>query len=331
MKIGYLREFIVLAQTLNFRKAAEALYITQPVLSKHISILEEEVGTSLFFRNNHTVKLTKAGELFLKEVRDIVARYDEIKEKIKLDDAGFKGKLGIGMLYYSKEHITPAIELFKKNFPHIKLHFFASTPNEVVNAVLHDIVDIGAVMHVDFPNSHTLTFFDLYQEPLVVMVHRDHHLAGRSSVSMSELKDECFVNVNDNYYYGYFEYIKRLCRRHGFEPKEPALVNDYETLLLTIQSGFGIAVLSANMKKQSNPCSTFVDIEDEDCVITRSIIYKSSNTNPAIPLFLKQFDYLKNELLLHQYARKTMNNEMFPFRKKNKNRPAVTLKNKPAS
>ena len=294
MKISYLREFVVLSQYLNFSKAAEVLYITQPVLSRHITTLEEEIGAKLLFRNKQVVQLTKAGQFFLKEIRDILARYDKILEEINRYNGSFNGKLGVGMLYYSKEHVTPAVELFNKKFPNIKLHFYAGTPIDIVEAVLKDIIDIGAVMHIDFPNSHRFTFFDLYTEPLVVMVHRNHQFANRSSISVAELKNEQFINVNGYFYYGYFEYIIKMCQKYGFSPKEPLLVDNYEELLLTIQSGIGIALLSNNMKKQSNPNSIFIDIEEDDFTITRSLIYKSHNTNPAIPLFLEQYDYLKN-------------------------------------
>ena len=67
MKIHLFREFITLAETLNFTKAAEKSCITQPVLSRHIKELEDFFGTPLFLRDTHGVKLTSAGELLLSE------------------------------------------------------------------------------------------------------------------------------------------------------------------------------------------------------------------------------------------------------------------------
>jgi DNA-binding transcriptional LysR family regulator len=290
MEINHLREFIILSQTLNFSKTAEIVYISQSVLSKHMARLEKEIGTKLLVHNKHKVKFTKSGEFFLKEIKIILDNYDDVINKIKLFDTDFMGELGIGMLYYSKEIIVPAIERFKKEFPYIKLNYFSRTPNEVANAIFEDSVDVGALMNIKFQNSHQLTYFDLYKEPLVLMVNYKHPLAGQNSISILELKNEIFVNVNDNFYRGYFNYIKKLCIKNGFEPKDPKLVENYEMLLLTVQSESGVvAVLTSNMKKQSNPNTVFINIENEDFFIIRSIIYKTKNTNPAIPLFLEKF------------------------------------------
>ena len=290
MEINHLRESVMLSQTLNFSKAAEMIYISQPVLSKHMARLEKEVGAKLLVHNKHKVKLTKAGEFFLKEIKTILDNYDEVVDKIKVFDTDFIGELGIGMLYYSKEMIVPAIERFKKEFPYIKLSYFSRTPNEVADAVFENSIDVGALMNIKFQNSHLLTYFDLYKEPLVLMVNHKHPLAGQNSISILELRNEIFVNVNDNFYRGYFNYIKKLCVKNGFEPIDPKLVENYEMLLLTVQSESGVvAILTSNMKKQSNPNTVFINIENEDFFITRSIVYKTKNTNPAIPLFLEQF------------------------------------------
>lgn len=290
MEINHLREFVILSQTLNFSKTAEMVYISQSVLSKHIARLEKEIGTKLLVHSKHKVKLTKAGEFFLKEIKSMLDNYDEVIRKVKSFDTDFMGELGIGMLYYSKEMIVPAIEQFKKEYPYIKLNYFSRTPNEVANAIFENRIDVGALMNIQFQNSHQLTYFDLYTEPLVLMVNHKHPLAGRNSISILELSNEIFVNVDDNFYRGYFNYIKKLCIKNGFEPKDPKLVENYEMLLLTVQSEAGVvAILTSNMKKQSNPNTVFINIENEDFFITRSILYKTKNVNPAIPLFLEQF------------------------------------------
>ena len=64
LKIKYLEEFVVLANCLNFSQTAQQLYMTQPVLSRHISALEQELGVKLFRRTTQSVALTQAGEVF---------------------------------------------------------------------------------------------------------------------------------------------------------------------------------------------------------------------------------------------------------------------------
>ena len=71
MDINRLNEFITLATLLNYSKAANQLYLTQPALSRHIHDLEQTLGTQLFIRDTHNVHLTSVGEIFLKEAQEI--------------------------------------------------------------------------------------------------------------------------------------------------------------------------------------------------------------------------------------------------------------------
>lgn len=72
MKTETLYEFLVLSKTLNYSKAAENLYISQSVLSKHIQEMEKELGTKLLFRSTHEVSLTQAGMILAQKQRSLL-------------------------------------------------------------------------------------------------------------------------------------------------------------------------------------------------------------------------------------------------------------------
>lgn len=289
MEMDYLREYIVLGKLLNFSKTADFLYVSQPSLSRHIASLEDEVGVCLLHRTTHAVQLTQSGKDFLKTAINIVDQYDQSIEKLKAANNGLEKTLGVGILYYQKELILDKIENLKKIDPNIKLHYLAGTPNEILNAIFKEQIDIGATMHVGFDNYELLEFYDLHTEKLVLMVSNDHPLANRGHISIAELKNELFVCVDDNFYKGYLSYIIDLWKPYGFEPRLIKLVEDYETMLLTIQLGPGFAIITTNMKEKGNLNCTFLDIDNEDFMITRSLTYKSDNTNPLIPLFIDLF------------------------------------------
>ena len=103
MKIEYMREYIVLANTLNFTNAANILFITQPALSRHIALVEEEIGAQLFIRTKHYVTLTRVGESVLKEFRQVIDQYDKLLNRIPQMNKGFTGELRIAMHHYAVE------------------------------------------------------------------------------------------------------------------------------------------------------------------------------------------------------------------------------------
>ena len=83
MDITILREFTTLARILNYSKAAEALFIAQPTLSKHISLLEKEVGVKLFLRSTQKVELTQAGRIMLESGEKILLEFNSMKRNLE--------------------------------------------------------------------------------------------------------------------------------------------------------------------------------------------------------------------------------------------------------
>lgn len=98
MDINRLNEFITLATHLNYSKAANQLYLTQPALSRHIHDLEQTIGAKLFVRDTHNVYLTSVGKLFFQEAREIIARYEHALEAIRELSASTTGEVRLGFL-----------------------------------------------------------------------------------------------------------------------------------------------------------------------------------------------------------------------------------------
>ena len=96
MDAQLLRAFRILAQELNFRRAAERLNIAQPTLTQHIKRLEKEIDARLFARTKRTVRLTEAGKMLLDEAIPLLARVEAIKEKVKLVSKGASGHICLG-------------------------------------------------------------------------------------------------------------------------------------------------------------------------------------------------------------------------------------------
>ncbi len=293
MKIEYFREFAVLAQYLNYSVAAEHLYISQPALSRHISMLEKHLGVPLFQRNTQSVILTDAGRHFLNEIHKILSQYDALRNDLLLKSQGFDTQLRIGLPYYSmNDYLGPVPQIFVENYPQIKLSYFASDPDQCISALFQDQVDVIIIARLSFPNADRLCFHDLYQEPLAVILNRKHPLANRKSIVLSELKDDTFLSIGSHYFSSNWLQVRSLCLKSGFEPRGPVMYNQMESVLVAIQQNTGVTVTGRHMRILSSNTLACVDLEGEGCCRNVSIAYKAGNTNNAIPFFVKAFSHI---------------------------------------
>ncbi len=152
MKISYLREFIVLAKCLNFTKASDQLFIAQPTLSKHIALMEEELGFRLLTRTKHTVNLTVSGHTFLEASQKIIATYDEMLSDISRLSTGQIGEIRLGMLYYGiDEFIMPAVASLANKIPNLKLSLASYQPKALMEDLWSDKLDVVEYFNIDQP------------------------------------------------------------------------------------------------------------------------------------------------------------------------------------
>ena len=120
MELRHLKYFLAVAEELNFTKASEKLFISQPPLSRQIAELEEELQAKLFIRNNKKVELTEAGKYFEKEIKTLFQNLELISAKTKKIAENVSGEFRIAYIssIYSAV-ISDLIKHLKKQFPYV--------------------------------------------------------------------------------------------------------------------------------------------------------------------------------------------------------------------
>lgn len=154
MEYRWLKAFLTLANSLNFSRAAAALYITQPALSKQISALEMELGVRLFDRDRHNVHLTDAGTAFRPEAEELVLRTQRAANTARLASASQinRGTLRIAFVdifpfsFFSETPITERIRHFRQQHPLALLDFQYMNQRDIEIAVKEGTVDIGITL-----------------------------------------------------------------------------------------------------------------------------------------------------------------------------------------
>lgn len=146
MEIRTLRYFLAVAREENMTRAAEALHVTQPTLSKAIKALEEELGKKLFTRHSFSIKLTDEGILLRNRAEDLVSMADRIeREFVSLDDIT-GGDLYFGLAEsFQIRYLAHAIHSFKKTYPGLRYHITSGDTEQVMEKLDKGLLDFVAL------------------------------------------------------------------------------------------------------------------------------------------------------------------------------------------
>jgi len=290
MDLWQLRYFAAAAETLNFTKAAESLHVSQSALSKKIADIENHFGVQLFLRGKRALRLTAAGQVFLNEARTILAKWDDAFQKIKRTASGDLGDLRIG---YSGSFVTrilpPLIRQFRGRNSDINLHVERWNLPILHDALLDGDLDVAFVISHAPELSPDLAWKFIKKEVLSVVLPASHPLAGRKRISLSELTGEAFVFMARSVNHIFFDFFMHLCTDAGFTPNlvsQPAIL---ETVLLLVDAGVGITILSPLADMGTRPNLRMIPLEG-DYPVHLFAAWKMDNENSAIPAFIEELE-----------------------------------------
>ncbi len=242
MELFQLRYFAAAARLLNFSRAAEECFVSQPSLSLQIGNLEKEVGAALFVRQGRAVKLTDAGAALAEHAERMLALESDARRTVRAIVGLERGRLALWTLPTPAQHLLPvALARFRKAHPKIEITVREATPARAIGeAVAAGKADIGIVQ---FPCPVPgLLARELLTEELVAVVPDGHPLAGRKRAPcLSDLAGEDFVWVPD----GDSEEhpIYAACLVAGFRPKIVCTCGSAGGMQALVAAGLGIALL----------------------------------------------------------------------------------------
>jgi DNA-binding transcriptional LysR family regulator len=242
MELFQLRYFAAAARLLNFSKAAEVCFVSQPSLSLQIANLEKEVGAALFVRQGRAVKLTDAGAALAEHAERMLTLEEEARRAVRAIVGLERGRLAIATLPTPAQHLLPAaLARFRMAHPKIEITVREATPARAIGeAVVAGRADIGIVQ---FPCPVAgLLARELLTEELVAVAPEGHALATRKRPPcLADLAGEDFVWVPD----GDSEEhpIYAACLAAGFKPRIACTSGSASGMQALVAAGLGIALL----------------------------------------------------------------------------------------
>jgi LysR family transcriptional regulator, benzoate and cis,cis-muconate-responsive activator of ben and cat genes len=242
MTITQLENFIIVSETLNFRKAADAIYIAQPALTRQIQQLEEEIGAKLFDRSKKQIKLTVAGAAFKLEIKRILEQLKESVKKAALIEKGEAGEIKIGHSSSAMNSIIPGLLSYLNiNYPLLKAILLEGHNKFIFNGLINNEFDFGFVPNAEVPRE--IDFLEVYKENYVLILPENHQLSADTFKGLSDLNDENWILHPRFVGSGYMDEILRVLRIEGVVPKIAHESPNTSTVLRLVEAGLGISMM----------------------------------------------------------------------------------------
>lgn len=250
MEIRHLEYVLEVIRHESFTKAAEALHITQPTISKMIKNLEEELGTTLFIRSGKKVKLTDAGHAIVSQSQDIVRLFKNLQSELE-DVTNFrKGLIRIGLPPMIGSAVFPSVmSRFMGAYPNLTIRLVEEGALKVESEVAGGEVDVGIVV---LPTrDDRFDYFSMIKESLRVVLHPGHPLADRSELTLAELEQERFIMYREDF--ALHAKISEECARLGFKPRVLLESAQWDFIYEMTAAEVGISLLPESICRTLNP------------------------------------------------------------------------------
>ena len=242
MTLNQLKYFQAVSRTLNFRAAAEGLYISQPSLSRSIDSLEQELGVVLFERAGRGISLTGSGRLFLEYTNRILAECEIAVYKMKeLSTTG--GRIDIGYVFPLANYYIPHKVRSFLDTPgneHVTFGFTQNRTSSIIRDLKNGTLDVGFCAYSE--NEEELEFVPILKQEMVIITSNEHPLADKKDLSIRELAN--YPVIGYDRISGLGGYTNRLYRSLGIKPDILCECSDENSIQALVREQFGIALVA---------------------------------------------------------------------------------------
>lgn len=250
MELRHLNYFLKVAEVLNFSKAADKLFISQPPLSRQIKELETELHAQLFIRNNKKVELTDAGKYFEAEVKQLLNSLESIKLKTQKIAENISGEFRIAYISSTFSGIiSELIKHLSKQYPYVSFKLFeVGTAKQIVD-LEQGRLDLG-ILRAPLQSikiNTKLWFKDGY-----ALVYNKNLVEIKSENDIEKLHDATFVFFNKDFAPHYHNSLLEICALYGFTPNVVHESNNINSIIQLVRNGLGVSIVPSRLVHNHN-------------------------------------------------------------------------------
>lgn len=282
MDLRQIRQFIAVAETLSFRKAAEHLHMAQPPLSMAVRRMEHELGAPLFARGRRGVRLTGLAEAILDDARRVVLHAEHLRRSATTAISGTSGALRVAFVGSATYSLLPRIlPRFRERYPDIALELREGTTTKILEEIGKGTLDLGLVRYPVL-EPHTTVLAAVEPDTLVAVLPAESPLRKRRRLSLQDLASESFVMYSATAAANLRGQVMLACQAAGFTPHVVQEAVQVQTIISLVESGMGIALVPSSSSRHGPGGVVFRRLAPTDAYLSVAIAL-ASRPEPVIP------------------------------------------------
>lgn len=245
MNLAALKAFVAAAHSQSFSRAAEALFLTQPGLSKRIVGLENALNTKLFERLGSGVVLTEAGQTFLPYAERVCDTLNDAKSALLNLEAEVNGRLRFGTTQHiALYHLQEVLEHFMQSFPEVDMNVAFIDSQQAEQLLLDDTLELAYITQ-PLEKNPNIEYRRVSHERLCFVVNKAHPLAQRGAVQLNDLSKYRAIVPAESAFTR--QYLDKLFQEQGVTLNAWTPSDFLEIMRLFAATGAGWSVLPENM------------------------------------------------------------------------------------
>lgn len=274
---------MAIAEEQSFTRAAQRCFVVQSALSRQIKSLESELGVRLFARTSRKVKVTPAGEAFVKQARLCLQAAERAKASAAAAHGQIRGSLTIGVIpTVTAADIAAVLGAFRRSYPEVGMQVRTGGSDEFLRRIAAGQLDVGVLGLAEGVTPRGVQTRELSQERLVAVLSEGHRLAGRRRLRLKDLADEPFVDFPEGS--SGREQSDLAFDRARLRREVSLEVNTADLLTGLVRQGLGVALVAPSVAREAPGC-VCIPVSDGP-VRVEYLAWDSFNPSPVAQVFV---------------------------------------------
>lgn len=298
MDLRQLRQFVAVAEHLHFGRAAQALSMAQPPLSRTISALERELGVALFERSKRKVLLTGAGRALWPEAKSVLAAAARLADTARGAAAGEQGELALSFVSIVDYSFLPdLLRRFTRRYPGVRVDLREATTDVQLAELRAGRGDCGILLGPVVVDEHDrvgavqigagLAYRALLSESMVLALPAAHVRAGQGApIALKTVAGEAFICSPRHVAPRLYDAIIGACAAAGFSPRIVQEAIQMQTIISLVSAGMGVALVPESIMSLKRPGVIYRRVRGARPLLEIGLAWRDDNPSAVLGNFV---------------------------------------------